>query len=84
VPDVEVPRLERMVTTFCMGFALSEIHGRFDARQISTWSERGKIAPGTAPLHDRLGKYLDLPPDVDGEYELDLDDLIAVVARRAA
>jgi AcrR family transcriptional regulator len=84
VADAEVPRLERLVTTFCMGFALSEIHGRFDARQVVTRSERGRIAPGSVPAHDRLGPLLDLAPDIDSEYDRDLDDLVAMVAATAA
>lgn len=32
VPDDEVPRMERLASTFVMGFAISEVNGRFSGR----------------------------------------------------
>ncbi len=84
VPDASVPRLERMITTFCMGFALSEINGRFAATGAHPRSVRAAAAPGSVPAHDRLAPFLDLDPDLDGEYAADLDDLVMIVAGQSS
>jgi hypothetical protein len=34
VPEAQVPRVERLLSTFVMGFAISEASGRFAARGI--------------------------------------------------
>src|SRR5262249_35464407 len=84
VPDTEVPRLERLLTTFCMGFALSELSGRFGDSCDDPRDRRADAAPGSVPAHDRLPPILDAGTEWDAEYEADLDDLIALVARVAA
>lgn len=56
-----------------MGFALSEVNGRFatpDARK-----GRGR----DLPAHRRLAPYLDTPVDWDAEFAADLRDLIRIV-----
>lgn len=84
VPDAEVPRLERLLTTFCMGFALSELSGRFGDGCDDPRERRARAAPGSAPAHERLAPILDAGAQWDAEYEADLDDLIALVARVAS
>jgi hypothetical protein len=84
VPDAQVPRLERLFTTFCLGYALSEVNGRFSAGTVDPRGRRAQAAPGSVPAHVRLATYLDEAVDWDGEFEADVEDLIALVARAAA
>jgi len=75
VSGPEVPRLERLVTTFCLGYAMSEVSGRFGGGRVRT--ERGD----GAPAHQRLADVLAAPVDWDAEYAADVEDLIAVIER---
>jgi AcrR family transcriptional regulator len=83
VPDEQVPRLERLFTTFCLGYALSEVNGRFSAGTVDPRGRRAQAAPGSVPAHLRLAAYLDDAVDWDREFEADVDDLLALVARAA-
>jgi AcrR family transcriptional regulator len=84
VPDEHVPRLERLFTTFCLGYALSEVNGRFSAGTVDPRGRRAQAAPGSVPAHLRLAKYLDNAVDWDREFEADVEDLLALVARAAS
>ncbi|MFJ1652772.1 TetR/AcrR family transcriptional regulator [Streptomyces sp. NPDC088337] len=85
VPEPEVPRLERLVSTFVIGFAASEASGRFAPGALDPRSRRGRLPEGELPGHNRLGQWLDLPVDLTAEFEADLNDirrLIEAAARR--
>ncbi|WP_330457739.1 TetR/AcrR family transcriptional regulator [Streptomyces sp. NBC_00820] len=88
VPESEVPRLERLVTTFVIGFAASEAAGRFAPGALDPRGRRGRrgrLPESELPGHRRLAPWLDLPPDLTAEFEADLDDircLVEAVARR--
>ncbi|NUS88779.1 MAG: TetR/AcrR family transcriptional regulator [Streptomyces sp.] len=86
VPDREVPRLERLISTFVIGFAASEASGRFAPGTLDPRGRRGRLPEGELPGHGRLAPWLDLPVDLDAEFEADLEDirrLVEAVARRA-
>lgn len=80
VPEPAVPRLERLVSTFVIGFAASEASGRFAP------GHRGGPSPEVGlPGHRRLGPWLELPLDLTAEFDADLADirrLIEAAARR--
>ena len=77
VPDSEVARVERMVSTFVLGYAISEAGGRF-AR--SDWRERRAQLEGVdLPAHRKLFNALTVPWSWDAEFEADLDDLVKLV-----
>jgi AcrR family transcriptional regulator len=80
VGDSQVPRLERLFTTFCLGFALSEVNGRFGAGTLDTRGRRAQAAPGAVPAHERLARDLDQEVDWDAEFVADVSDLVALVA----
>ena len=74
-PD-QVARVERMVSTFVIGYAVSETGGRFAA------NERARRAMDPAaglPTIARLAPLLDAPWSRDEEFEADLDDLIVMI-----
>jgi AcrR family transcriptional regulator len=85
VPPAEVPRLERLMGTFVMGFGASETLGRFgDSPRRGV---RGRLPDGDLPGHARLQPMLSQEVDWDAEFEADLDDLkqlIELKARRPA
>lgn len=87
VPEAQVPRLERLVATFVLGFAASEVNGRFGPGTLTPRARRAQFAPGEIPAHYRLADHLDKGVDWDEEFEADLRDLrmlIEEIARRAA
>jgi hypothetical protein len=77
VPADRVPRLERLFTTFVIGFAISEVSGRFGGEDPR--SERGRGAPAHAALADVLARK----PDWDAEFEADLADLFDLIKAAA-
>ncbi|GAA4451637.1 TetR/AcrR family transcriptional regulator C-terminal domain-containing protein [Phytohabitans houttuyneae] len=80
VPEPEVPRLERMLSTFVLGYATSEVNGRFAAGRRGA----GSIPAGPAlPAHTRLSRWLAEEVDWDAEFEADLRDLIHLVEAAA-
>jgi AcrR family transcriptional regulator len=79
VPEVDVPRIERLISTFVIGFAASEVNGRFSRGTLDPRSRRAQLAPAEAPGHYRLAEYLDQPIDWDAEFEADLADLRALI-----
>ena len=80
VPDPEVPRLERLISTFVIGFATSEASGRFAPGALDPRSRRGQLPDSELPGHSRLGPWLDLPVDLTAEFEADLSDTRRLVA----
>ncbi|MEC3976089.1 TetR/AcrR family transcriptional regulator [Amycolatopsis sp. H20-H5] len=79
VPEAAAARLERLLTTFVFGFAVSEVSGRFDGGTRNMWARRGQLGPGELPAHHRLGRLLDPPVDWAAEFEADLDDVLHAV-----
>jgi AcrR family transcriptional regulator len=76
VAQEHVARVERMLSTFVIGYALSETGGRFAA------NERARLAmdpAGGFPAIARLAPLLDMPWSRDEEFEADLDDLIVLI-----
>jgi len=87
VPEADVPRVERMISTFIIGFGASEAEGRFDRGALDPRGRRGQLPEGDLPGHHRLAGVLDQLMDWDAEFEADLTDLerlITAVARQAA
>lgn len=91
VPPEQVPRLERMVSTFVLGYAVSEVNGRFapDDRPGDGPAARGRRAEGLVtgsgrrPAHAVLAPWLSRPVDWDAEFEADLADLSHLIERAA-
>lgn len=84
VPDAHVARLERLLTTFVLGFVISETQGRFSDGHRDLRSRRALLGPEELPAHHRLGPLLDPRVDWDTEFDTDLADLVAVIERVAA
>ncbi|MGW3917510.1 TetR/AcrR family transcriptional regulator, partial [Streptomyces sp. NPDC005070] len=87
VPEPQVPRLERLISTFVIGFAASEASGRFTPGAGDPRSSRGPLDDSELPGHGALRPWLDLPLDLTSEFEADLADitrLVEAVARREA
>ncbi|MEU8004541.1 TetR/AcrR family transcriptional regulator [Catellatospora sp. NPDC049111] len=83
VPPAQVPRLERLVSTYVLGYAVGEITGRFapaDPRRHA----RAQAAGGAAPSHQELSGVLAQPPDWDAEFAAGLDDLLRVILNHAS
>jgi AcrR family transcriptional regulator len=81
VPEPEVPRIERLLSTFVLGFAASEVNGRFSTGTRNPRARRAQFAGGEVLAHHRLAEHLDQPVDWDAEFTADLEDLRAVVER---
>lgn len=78
VPPAEVPRIERLISTFLIGYAVSEVAGRFgtgsDAR-----SARIHGALDELPGHRAVAGHAKVPVDWDAEFRRDLDDLAVLI-----
>lgn len=83
VPEPEVPRLERLISTFVIGFAASEASGRFTPGTLDPRGRRGQLPDSELPGHSRLGAWLDLPVDLTAEFEADLADIRRLVLSAA-
>lgn len=68
-----------MISTFVIGFAISEASGRFAPGALDPRSRRGQLPDGELPGHSRLTPWLDLHTDLDSEFEADLEDLLHLV-----
>jgi AcrR family transcriptional regulator len=79
IAESDVPRLERMLSTFVLGFAASEAGGRFGPGGLDPRGRRGQLPDGTLPAHARLAEVLDRAVDWDAEFEADLADLESLV-----
>ena len=75
VPEPEVPRLERLLSTFVLGYAASEANGRFGRGPANPRDRRAEFAKDETMAHHRLAKWLSQPVDWDAEFEADLGDL---------
>ena len=83
VPDAEVPRLERLVSTFIVGYGASEASGRFTVGDLAPRGRRGQLPDGALPAHHRLAAQLDTKVDWDAEFAADLADLQQLIETRA-
>jgi AcrR family transcriptional regulator len=83
VPPAEVPRLERLVSTFVLGYGLSETGGRFGAADANPRGTRGQLPEGPLPGHARLERWLRAAPDWDAEFATDLRDLEQLIESKA-
>jgi AcrR family transcriptional regulator len=83
VPAADVPRLERMLSTFVLGYALSETGGRFGPRGRDPRGTRGQLPDGALPGHTRLTQWLAEPADWDEEFAADLADLERLIEAMA-
>jgi AcrR family transcriptional regulator len=81
VPDAEVPRLERLISTAIVGFVVSEAEGRFGPGSATPRARRAPLPQAQFPAHHRLASRLDALPDVSAEFDADVADLIEMVRR---
>ena len=82
VPDAEVARVERLVSTFVLGYAISEASGRFTAGNPR---ERRALLAGTdLPAHRRLAAKLEAAPSWEAEFETALEDLTGLIENIAS
>jgi AcrR family transcriptional regulator len=79
VPDAEVDRIERLVSTFVLGFAASEVNGRFSKGTLNPRARRAQLPPEDIPGHHRLAEHLDRIIDWNAEFESDLEDLRTLI-----
>lgn len=79
VPAAEVARVERLVSTFVLGYAASEVNGRFSKGTLSPRARRAQLEAADIPAHYALAEHLDRPVDWDAEFEADLVDLRTLV-----
>jgi hypothetical protein len=84
VPESQVPRLERLISTFVIGFAASEASGRFTPGTLDPRSRRGQLPDDELPGQRRLAPWLDLPVDLTAEFEADLEDIRRLIRAAAA
>lgn len=84
VPEPEVPRLERLLSTFILGYAASETGGRFGAGRIDPRKRRNQLPEGALPGHTRLARWLDQQVDWEAEFNADLDDLGRLIEAAAS
>jgi AcrR family transcriptional regulator len=80
VPASQVPRIERLVSTFLLGFGASTAGGRFGPGTLDPRGRRGQLPEGVLPGHAALARWLDGPVDWAAEFEADLADLNRMIA----
>jgi hypothetical protein len=74
--------MERLVSTLLLGYAASEVGGRFGPGDPDPRAYRGlaeAVRAESLPAHAALARWLKAPVDWDAEYEADLDDLFRLV-----
>lgn len=84
VPASQVPRTERLVSTFVVGWIASEAGGRFGPGTLDPRGRRGQLPEGALPGHDAVMPWPYEPVDWDAEFDADLDDLLRMVEHVAA
>jgi hypothetical protein len=62
-----------------LGFAASEVNGRFGKGTLNPRARRAQLAPPEIPAHYHLAEHLDQPIDWDAEFEADLQDLRTLI-----
>jgi AcrR family transcriptional regulator len=84
VPPAEIPRLERLVSTFLLGWALSEVNGRFAAGRMSRQERRELLGPDELPAFDKLAAVRYAPADWDAEFLADFAGILGLIEAAAA
>ncbi|MCL2550817.1 MAG: TetR/AcrR family transcriptional regulator [Actinomycetia bacterium] len=84
VPKSHVPRLERLVSTYMLGWIASEAGGRFGSGALDPRGRRGQLPDGALEGHDAVMPWLAQPVDWDAEFDRDLDDLVTMIETLAA
>jgi hypothetical protein len=84
VPESQVPRLERLVSTVVLGYAASEVGGRFGPGTFNRGARREQLPATALPAHLRLARWLDAPVDWAAEFEADLADLQRLIELAAS
>jgi hypothetical protein len=83
VPPAQVPRLERMISTFAIGHTLSEVSGRFGTGTLDPQARRAQLPPERLPGHHALANHLDDTVDWTDEFRADVHDMCDLVERLA-
>jgi AcrR family transcriptional regulator len=83
VPDADVPRMERLVSTFFLGYIASETGGRFSAGTAADRAARAELPLTEFPARARLEPWLVVAPDWTAEFDADLDDLAELIKTKA-
>jgi AcrR family transcriptional regulator len=84
VPHAEIPRLERFVSTFVMGWALSEASGRF-AHRMSRQERRKLLGLDEMPARDRVATVVrDTDADPDTEFAADFAGMLDLIEAAAS
>lgn len=77
VPDGDIARVERLVSTFVLGYAISEASGRFSAGNPR--ERRALLEGADLPAHRRLASKLEAATSWEAEFETALDDLTELI-----
>lgn len=77
VPEDQVARVERLVSTLVLGYAISETGGRFASGDIR--ERRAVLERTDLPAHRKLASQLEAACSWDAEFEADLDDLARLI-----
>jgi AcrR family transcriptional regulator len=80
VADRDIPRVERLLSTFVLGFAASEAGGRLGPGSVPTAARRSGSEAAELPLHHTLAEFLDAGGNWDAEFDEDVEDLIHLIA----
>jgi AcrR family transcriptional regulator len=83
VPEAEVPRMERLVSTFFLGYIASETGGRFSAGTAADRVARAELPLSELPARARLKPWLAMAPDWTAEFDADLDDIAELIKSKA-
>ncbi len=59
VPPADIPRTERLLSTYVLGYAASEVGGRFSAGTLTPAQRRANLDRDAYPMHHALGSHLD-------------------------
>jgi AcrR family transcriptional regulator len=84
LPLAQVPRFERLVSTFVLGYGISEVAGRFAAGVVNPRVLRAQLEGAELPAHRALLPWLEQPLDHDAEFEADLADLFTLIESAVA
>jgi AcrR family transcriptional regulator len=84
VPPLEVRRVERLVSTFVLGFAASEAGGRFGGGSPEASGPGRQVSEENHTAHSELLPCPSAPVDWNAEFEADLKDLADLIASVAS
>jgi AcrR family transcriptional regulator len=84
VPHAEIPRLERFVSTFMLGWALSEASGRFAGSRMSRQERRELLGPDELPAYDKVAAVRAAHTDWDAEFMKDFTGILDLIEAAAS